>query len=513
MHNIPGQFLKRLFIFAIAACFVFTAAAPASYAGTSKYVGSKHIKKKHKVSKRGRGRAVPQVDRYAHIVIDAQSGFVLSEKNPDKRLYPASLTKMMTLYLTFEAIEKGQLTKYKRVPVSSNAQYQPPSKLGLEAGYSIRVEDGILALVTRSANDAAVVLGDAVGGSESRFARMMTEKARTLGMRNTHFVNASGLHDPEQYSTARDMAILAQALMRDYPRYYRYFSTPSFTYAGVTSLNHNKLMATYPGMDGMKTGYVYASGYNLAASAVQDSKRLIGVVFGGRTASARNEAMRDLLDAGFLRMKDNRVASLIQQRLDTARGTLPRKKPGQKQNINSGQPVQLAQATNRMAPVTARTQTTKEAPAFSPMGLTEEEGDTQAPELQPAAAAAPVEFKPRPMNTSTLSAPPPARKPVEQPVQQPPQQPVPQQLASATTGGTWAVQIGAFANQNAGMTALRTAHGKLPQKITRSGKYVISPLQTNRGTIYRARLSGLDQAQAASACQVLQGSCLVMAVP
>ncbi|HYD18056.1 MAG TPA: serine hydrolase [Patescibacteria group bacterium] len=482
-----------------------------SEAGTTKYQG-RHGPAKSKKKKTTKA-AKPPPDRYGSIVIDAQSGYVLSEKNPDKKLFPASLTKMMTLYLAFEAIEKGALTKYQRLPVSANAQYQPPSKLGLEAGYSIRLEDAILALVTKSANDVAVVVGEGVGGSEARFARLMTFKAQQLGMRNTRFANASGLHDPEQYSSPRDMAILAQAIMRDFPKYYRYFSTPSFTYNGHTALNHNKLMATYPGMDGMKTGYVYASGYNLVASAVQNNHRLIGVVFGGRTSASRNSTMRELLDTGFERMKDPRVLAAIEQRLAAARGTKPVRKPA----------VPTAQAEPvRVAPRTARTQANLEAPSRSPVGIASEEGDieeTAAPRPQPKpmpAGAAPraaftAGMRPQPtpaanMNSFAAGA---VAKPL---TAQPPQTPaVPTQVASAASG-SWAVQIGAFSDQNAGMNALRQAHQKLPAALTGKTRYIIAPLQTNRGVIYRARLSGFEQGEANNACKLLQGACLVMAL-
>ena len=533
-------FLPKLLMAVVAVGILLSAPAAPSYAGITKYTGQ-HGKSKKK-TRTARGKAKPQPDRYGSIVIDAQSGYVLSEKNPDKKLFPASLTKMMTLYLTFEAIEKGVLTKSQRIPVSANAQYQPPSKLGLEAGYSIRVEDGILALVTRSANDAAVVLGEAVGGSQSRFARLMTFKAQQLGMRNTRFANASGLHDPEQYSSARDMAILSQALMRDFPRYYRYFSTPSFTYNGITSLNHNKLMATYPGMDGLKTGYVYASGYNLAASAVQGNKRLIGVVFGGRTSASRNSTMRDLLDAGFERMKDPRVLAAIDKRLEAARGGMPKRKP-------AATPTAKNEPT-RMQPRTARTQTNLDAPSFSPMGMSTEEGDTQEQAAAQLAAAEPQEMPPgaaprasfhetkpavtdqyqpvgrpalAPM-TAHLTTPLPRKSPAAQTPAKPApakqsssqpttlRQPAATTVASIGTGGGWAIQIGAFADQNAGMTALKSAHQKLPAALTVKTRYIIAPLQTNKGVIYRARLSGLQQAEANSACKLLQGACIVMAV-
>lgn len=533
--------LPKLLMAVVAVGILLSAPVSPCYAGITKYTGQ-HGKAKKK-TRTSKAKAKPQPDRYGSIVIDAQSGYVLSEKNPDKKLFPASLTKMMTLYLTFEAIEKGTLTKYQRIPVSANAQYQPPSKLGLEAGFSIRVEDGILALVTRSANDAAVVLGEAVGGSQSRFARLMTFKAQQLGMRNTRFANASGLHDPEQYSSPRDMAILSQALMRDFPRYYRYFSTPSFTYNGITSLNHNKLMATYPGMDGLKTGYVYASGYNLAASAVQGNKRLIGVVFGGRTSASRNSTMRDLLDAGFERMKDPRVLAAIDKRLEAARGGMPKRKPATPTAKNE---------PTRMQPRTARTQTNLDAPSFSPMGMSTEEGDaqeqqaaaqvTETPvltEMPPGAApraafhdtkpAVTEQYQPvarpalAPM-TAHLTAPLPRKSPaaqspakpaaVKQSSSQPTtlRQPAAAPAVANAATGAWAIQIGAFADQNAGMTALKSAHQKLPAALTSKTRYIIAPLQTNKGVIYRARLSGLQQSEANSACKLLQGACIVMAV-
>ncbi len=499
-------------------------------------------------------RAV-QPDRFAEIVIDAQTGFVLSEKNPDKRLYPASMTKMMTLYLAFEAIEGGQMTKAQRVPVSANAQYQEPSKLGLEAGYSIRVEDLILGIVTRSANDAAVTLGEAVGGSESRFARMMTAKAQQLGMKNTHFVNASGLHDPDQYSSARDMAILAQAIMRDFPRQYHYFSTPSFTYAGVTSLNHNKLLKTYQGCDGMKTGYVYASGYNLTASAVQGGHRLIGVIFGGRTAAVRNKTMEDLLDAGFARIADPRVAALIQHRTDMAKGVAPKAQAGAAQKIVSFSQTQLATRTQGSLDAAGANSNSYDDVEEGDAGMTADmpaaaamtaaaQRQTAAVAPQPAAAPAPVAVNrgaiaaarpvaiARPAITAPRAPVAPARVAIAPVARVTPApvlmtaptngQPVrmamatsPELIAPAIPGsvsGSWAVQVGAFATHQAGVTALKQAALKLPKATMERSKYVIVPLMTNRGMIYRARLGGLDRGAAASACKVLRGSCLVLAL-
>ncbi|MCE9508339.1 MAG: serine hydrolase [Alphaproteobacteria bacterium] len=252
--------------------------------------------------------------RFAEIVIDATTGEVLSQKNADTRLYPASLTKMMTLYLTFEALSQGKLELSQNLPVSKEAAVQEPSELGLKAKDSICVEDAVLGITTKSANDCAVVLSEADGGSEESFARAMNIKARQLGMNNTNFVNASGLPDKAQFSTARDMATLSRALLRDFPQYYHYFSVKSFTYRGHTDPSHNKLMGSYPGMDGIKTGYIDASGFNLAASAVHDSTRLIGVVFGGRTARSRDITMAKLLDQGFASVRKNRVAALAEKK-------------------------------------------------------------------------------------------------------------------------------------------------------------------------------------------------------
>ena len=233
------------------------------------------------------------------IVVDHGDGTVLSEDGADDAAYPASLTKMMTLYLTFEALRAGRLTASTRLPVSAAAARQPPSKLGLKPGATIRVDEAIRAVAVKSANDVAVVLAEAVGGSEPRFAQIMTYRARELGMTRTRFANASGLPDERQRTTARDMATLARRLLRDYPEYYDYFGLPYFVWRGRTYHNHNRLLATYPGMDGLKTGYIRASGYNLAASAVRDGRRLVAVVLGGSTSNERNREMARLLDQGF----------------------------------------------------------------------------------------------------------------------------------------------------------------------------------------------------------------------
>ncbi|WP_245701523.1 D-alanyl-D-alanine carboxypeptidase family protein [Franzmannia pantelleriensis] len=239
--------------------------------------------------------------RYAAIVVDSQNGEVLHSANADATRYPASLTKMMTLYLAFEAVEEGRLSLDQPLPVSSYAASMQPSKLGVKAGDSITLRDAIPALIIRSANDVAVVVAEALGGTESQFGDMMTAKARSLGMHNTYFRNASGLPDSLQTSTARDLATLSVRLMNDFPGYYHYFANASFTYRGQTINGHNRLLRNYPGADGLKTGFIRASGFNVATSAVRDGRRIVAVVMGGFTAQSRDDHMMTLLDRGFMR--------------------------------------------------------------------------------------------------------------------------------------------------------------------------------------------------------------------
>ena len=240
--------------------------------------------------------------RYASIVIDYDTGRVLHESNADTRNYPASLVKMMTLYLAFEALERGDITLDKKLTVSRRAAGMPAAKLGLKRGDTITVENAILALITKSANDAAVVVAEALGKKETKFALIMTRKAKALGMKRTQFRNASGLPNRRQLSTARDMATLARALIRDFPKYYELFSTKEFVYKGRRHRNHNRLLRKYAGADGIKTGYIRASGFNLAASVRRNGRRLIAVVFGGKTPRSRDRHITKLLDRGFVKL-------------------------------------------------------------------------------------------------------------------------------------------------------------------------------------------------------------------
>ncbi len=231
----------------------------------------------------------------AVIVIDANTGKTLYSESADATRHPASLTKMMTLYMVFERMQQGKLSKNTRLRVSARAAGASPSKLGLKAGSTITVEQAILGLVTKSANDAAAVVGENLGGTEAEFARMMTRKARALGMNSTTFRNASGLPDPRQVTTARDMARLGIALREHFPRYYGYFKAGSFTFAGRTHRNHNKLLGRVEGVDGIKTGYIRASGFNLVTSAKANGRSIVAVVMGGQTGAKRDARMRALV--------------------------------------------------------------------------------------------------------------------------------------------------------------------------------------------------------------------------
>lgn len=239
---------------------------------------------------------------YASIVVDAKTGKVLQATNPDAPRHPASVTKVMTLYMLFEALEKGRFSLSSELKISAHAARQAPSKLGLQPGETIAVEDAIKALVTKSANDIAAAVAENIGGSEERFAEMMTEKARAIGMRSSTFVNASGLPDVEQITTARDLALLGRAIQDRFPKYYGYFGTRVFNYDGASYRNHNNLLGRVEGVDGIKTGYTRASGFNLLTSAKSDGRHVITVVLGGRSG----------------RIRDQQVASLVGEHLPRA---------------------------------------------------------------------------------------------------------------------------------------------------------------------------------------------------
>lgn len=250
--------------------------------------------------------------KYASLIIEADTGRVLHSVNADTRNYPASLTKMMTLYMVFDALERGEIKLSTKWKASANVARQPASRLGLRRGEKITVKNAVLALITKSANDVATLVGESLAKSERDFALKMTAKARDIGMARTTFRNASGLGNRGQLSTARDMATLAIALMRDFPQYYKLFSTTRYKHGDRTYRNHNKLLTTYEGTDGIKTGYIRASGFNLVASVKRGDTRLIGVVFGGKSAKQRNRHMTKLLNKGFRILDQGNATTMAQ---------------------------------------------------------------------------------------------------------------------------------------------------------------------------------------------------------
>jgi D-alanyl-D-alanine carboxypeptidase (penicillin-binding protein 5/6) len=244
-----------------------------------------------------------ETPKYAAILVDAKTGEVLYSRRPDALRAPASITKVMTLYMTFEAIEDGKLRLGDHVTMTTRAVGMAPSRLGLRRGEKLTVEEAIHVIATKSANDVAVALAEKLGGTEIKFAEMMTDRARELGMKNTRFVNASGLTEAGHETTARDLAIMSLAMVKHFPQYYKYFGDPEYRYGNTLLTNHNRLLKTMPGVDGIKTGYTVAAGFTLAASAMRDGRRLIAIVLGGPSTMARDDNVRALLEAGFDVMK------------------------------------------------------------------------------------------------------------------------------------------------------------------------------------------------------------------
>ena len=278
----------------------------------------------------GRYEAIPPTGRDAALVVDGMSGQVLYERNSTAERHPASLTKMMTLYLLFDSLRKGDIKLQEQLTISRHAAAQLPVNLGLAKGMTMPVETAIKAIVVRSANDVAVAVAEAVGGTEAHFAQMMTAKAREIGMRDTFYHNASGLPDALQITTASDLAILARRLAYDFPQYYPYFATLNFSYRGATYYTHDNLLGRFAGTDGIKTGYTNASGFNLVSSVVRDGGHVIGVVMGGDTARQRDNEMVRLLTATFKRAQAD--PTLI------AHGMIPWKAPAAPAEMAAGLP-------------------------------------------------------------------------------------------------------------------------------------------------------------------------------
>jgi D-alanyl-D-alanine carboxypeptidase (penicillin-binding protein 5/6) len=389
----------------------------------------------------------------AYFLMDAKTGKVLASQNADSLNHPASLTKMMTLYLTFEAIHQGKIGWETQVPVSRNAANKHPTKLFLKAGSTVSVHDAVDGMIIRSANDAAAAMGEKLGGSEANFARLMTQKARQLGMSRTSFFNASGLPDDRQVTTARDMSTLAVALMNDFPKEYRLFSQPSFVYRGSSIRGHNNLMYRYEGMDGIKTGYTNASGFNIVSAVRKGNRRVVGVLMGGATARRRDDQMASLLN----RYVDD-ASSSSSSRLVASVGSRGRAKA-----------VEVASASDNDVPVPSVVARTDDVATHS---------------ITPAAdVTIPLD---RPVAAEEIQN---AGKP---------------ENAVKTKEGRWQVQIGATPNAAAAKALLADARSKTGAPLQSASPYT-QETGKGRGRLYRARFTGFESREAAdAACSALK---------
>jgi D-alanyl-D-alanine carboxypeptidase len=476
---------------------------------------------------------------YASIVVDGNTGRVLQETNPDSLRHPASLTKIMTLYLLFERLEAGKIKLGTQLPVSAHAAAQAPTKLGLKPGSTISAEDAIRGLVTRSANDAAAVIAEALGGDEESFAEMMTRKARALGMSRTVYRNASGLPDSEQVTTARDQATLGRAIQERFPRYYTYFATPSFAFRGTVIRNHNRLIGRVEGVDGIKTGYTRASGFNLVTSMKRNGRQIVGVILGGRSAAARDARMRELVTEKIAEASSTRSAPMIAEAAEqrsapapkTASATAPARialasagsspvnlSPPQSSSsavTTTGSTSSVHGSTEPLQPVKVKTikvklsglHTASMGPPIATLPI--EETASPASTAKPSAApeAAPV-VNPRPGVLGVLTVPAePAATPA--PVVAAVKTSTPTASAPTATPshvipkGGWIVQVGAFPGEGEAKERLQSAHSMAKSLLAKADGFT-EPVVKGEKTLYRARFAGLDRHQAEAVCKQLK---------
>ena len=453
---------------------------------------------------------------YAEIVVDVNSGAVLLASNADSLRHPASLTKIMTLYLLFERLEAGALKLNTPLTVSAHAAAQAPTKLGLKPGQSIEVEDAIKAIVTRSANDIAVVIAEAIGGDEDTFAQMMTRKARALGMSRTVYLNASGLPDDAQVTTARDQALLGRAIQDRFPRYYGYFSTTGFRYRGSVIANHNRLLGRVAGVDGIKTGYTRASGFNLVTSVRRGNRQLVAVVLGGRSAGLRDARMRNLIDETIVTASTKRTSTMIaeapppppprspMQRIaaavispakadsaPTAAIPTPRAAPGSSDPL---QPIPVR--TVSVKPGSIKTASLGPAPEQAPAS------HAAQPPVAPASAQADANVPPtaRPGFLGILPVKVASASP------SPALAFAPESAAAAphpAYRAGWIIQIGAFDHEDDAKERLNAAQSRAKALLGAADPFTERVMKGEK-PLYRARFAGLDKDQAEAACQYLK---------
>jgi D-alanyl-D-alanine carboxypeptidase len=441
----------------------------------------------------------------AALIIDGATGKILYARNETAERHPASLTKMMTLYMLFEALKAGKITMQTPMPVSRHAAEQKPTKLYLKRGESITVDTAIQAIVIRSANDVAVVIAEALGGTELHFAQMMTEKARALGMRETYYHNASGLPDPLQITTAMDLSVLARHLAYDFPQYYHYFALPGFKYKGTYYPTHDNLIGRYPGADGIKTGFTVASGFNLTSSVVRGGVHIIGIVMGGRTAVRRDMEMTRLLDSAFAQIESNpalvarrpvpwtAVADAGQWQPAVAGFTLP----------SGAAPSQSAQfAALSAVPPVADTEDEDVAESRRAPDENFQNLHSQAPQL--ASIASPP--MPRPDRSGETQGKPvtvavlPKIRPS---LQSDPGEGDLDLAESAVPGHNWTIQIGAYADKAFAKAQLDAYAQKSMDVLGKAARLVV-PFQSSDGhTMYRARFGLFAERKAREVCDRL----------
>jgi len=451
--------------------------------------------------------AAPQAhanSKYAGIVLDAKTGRTLYAYRADSLRYPASLTKMMTMYMMFEALETGKLHKSTRIRMSRYAASKPPSKLGIKPGRTIKAEHAIMALATKSANDVAAAVAEHLGGSESNFGRMMTAKARKLGMKNTTFRNASGLTSKGQLTTARDMARLGIALREHFPQHYKYFSVRNFSYGKANYRNHNRLLRSgIRGYDGIKTGYTRASGFNLVSSVQSNGRSIVAVVMGGRSGKSRNAQMAKLISRHMKKASRGKKRRLIAKRGTTsfAIASLPKSGPPP-----AFRPVQLA--SNDVAPATASVPIDRPIPASAPR-----QDFNQESVIARLAAATPPTPSGRQQTvrayvdpSQTASVPRPVKQ-IEKVAK------APEPTAKFKPEG-WVIQVGATDSMDSAQALIgkvrKKANGVLAQR-----KHYTEPVEKGADTLYRARFAGFsNKQQARQACKSLKKRRLAcLAVP
>jgi len=462
---------------------------------------------------------------FAALVVDVKTGRTLHAQNEDALRHPASVTKVMTLYLLFEQLERGKLNLDSPLRVSAHSASMAPSKLGLRPGSTIEVEDAIKALITKSANDVAATVAENIAGSEEDFAELMTRRARQLGMSRTVFRNASGLPNPAQVTTARDLAILARAIQDRFPRYYRYFQTRHFEFAGRGYRNHNKLLGRVEGVDGIKTGYVRASGFNLMTNAKTDDRHIVAIVLGGRSGASRDQIVANLVRQNLPRAYAGaRMTPAMTAGVETAERARPAvaaaaveaPRPAEAQRPRPEQVDVTATTTparprapldlNAMRPAVASAAGGSTTTPGSGPAMRWNQGPAPATALAYASAEPPTSF-PTPAAQAARPAPAqPAAKPVE--AARPPEAPKPPaaKADAPRPGSGWVIQLGAMDDEDKALSMLADAKSKSGRTLSQASGFT-EKVTRDGTTLFRARFSGFDEAdEAQEACKTLKRS-------